>query len=54
MNFEIIATPKFKHELKRLVKKYNSLKGEFAELIEQLIKNPTIPDSKYVYFSEYK
>jgi len=40
MNFEIIATPKFKHELKRLVKKYSSLKGEFAELIEQLIKNP--------------
>jgi len=40
MNFEIIATSKFRHELKRLVKKYNSLKNEYSELIDQLIENP--------------
>ena len=40
MSYNIIATPKFKKELKRLVKKYPSLKVEYAELIDQLGKNP--------------
>ena len=40
MSFNIIATPKFKRELKRLVKKYPSLKSEFKKLIESLEENP--------------
>lgn len=40
MTFNIIAVPTFKKELKRLVKKYNSLKSEFLELIEILEHNP--------------
>jgi len=28
MNFEIIATPRFKRDLKKLAKKYPSLKAE--------------------------
>jgi mRNA-degrading endonuclease RelE of RelBE toxin-antitoxin system len=34
MSFNIIATPQFKKEIKRLAKKYNSLKNEYANLIE--------------------
>ncbi|WP_442589427.1 hypothetical protein ACSBL2_25730 [Pedobacter sp. AW31-3R] len=40
MSFEIIATPRFKREIKKLVKKYTSLKDEFARLIENLVQNP--------------
>lgn len=41
MSFNIIATPNFKKELKRLVKKYSSLKREFEELIFSLENYPT-------------
>lgn len=40
MNYEIIATPQFKRDIKKLVKKYVSLKYEYAKLIEILEKNP--------------
>jgi len=40
MSFNIIATPKFKRELKRLTKKFQSLKNEYAELILELENNP--------------
>jgi mRNA-degrading endonuclease RelE of RelBE toxin-antitoxin system len=40
MNYEIIATPRFKHDIKRLSKKYPSLKQEFANLIISLENNP--------------
>ncbi|MEI6594391.1 MAG: type II toxin-antitoxin system RelE/ParE family toxin [Bacteroidota bacterium] len=40
MKFNIIATPNFKKELKRLAKKYPSLKFEFTELIGNLEQNP--------------
>ena len=40
MNCEIIATPNFKKEVKPLVKKYSSLKGELEELLQQLVQNP--------------
>jgi len=40
MSYNIIATPKFRRELKRLVKKYPSLKDEYSELIYQLGENP--------------
>ena len=40
MNYSIIAVPKFKKELKKLSKKYRSLKTEFAVLIESLEQHP--------------
>jgi mRNA-degrading endonuclease RelE of RelBE toxin-antitoxin system len=40
MSYNIIATPKFKRELKRLVKKFHSLKNEYAILLDDLDKNP--------------
>ena len=40
MSYNIIAVPTFKKELKKLVKKYNSLKSEYLELIESLEHNP--------------
>jgi len=35
-----MATPIFSRELKRLAKKFHSLKREFAQLLESLEKNP--------------
>jgi mRNA-degrading endonuclease RelE of RelBE toxin-antitoxin system len=40
MSYEVIATHRFKRDIKKLVKKYNSLKKEFAELINELESNP--------------
>ncbi len=40
MNFEVIAVPIFKKEIKRLVKKYPSLKQEFLSLAENLAVDP--------------
>lgn len=40
MNFNIILTHRFEKELKRLVKKFPSLKNEFAELIAAISANP--------------
>ena len=40
MSYSIIAVPKFKKELKKLAKKYPSLKDEFATLIESLENEP--------------
>jgi hypothetical protein len=40
MNYSILPTHRFGKELKRLVKKFPSLKIEFKELIEELTKNP--------------
>jgi mRNA-degrading endonuclease RelE of RelBE toxin-antitoxin system len=34
MKFNVSTTPSFKKDLKRLAKKYNSLKFEFLTLIE--------------------
>lgn len=42
MNYSVIAVPEFKKQLKRLAKKYRSLKTELAVLIEELEQNPTI------------
>lgn len=36
MSYSIIALPKFKKELKKLSKKYTSLKSDFASLLESL------------------
>ncbi len=40
MNYKIIATPRFRQEIKRLSKKFPSLKIEYGELIESLQQNP--------------
>jgi mRNA-degrading endonuclease RelE of RelBE toxin-antitoxin system len=40
MNYDVIAVPKFRMELKKLAKKYPSLKSEFASLIESLETDP--------------
>jgi len=42
MSYSIIPTHRFEKELKRLVKKFPSLKNEFAELIDDIIGNPEI------------
>jgi len=36
----IIPTHRFEKELKRLVKKFPSLKNEYAQLIENILENP--------------
>jgi mRNA-degrading endonuclease RelE of RelBE toxin-antitoxin system len=40
MSYNILPTHRFEKELKRLVKKFPSLKMEFKELIDDIIKNP--------------
>jgi len=40
MSYKIIAIPHFEKELKRLAKKYPSLKKDLAELTGELIRNP--------------
>lgn len=41
MIVNVIPTPKFKREAKRLIKKYASLKGELQSLASELTDNPT-------------
>jgi mRNA-degrading endonuclease RelE of RelBE toxin-antitoxin system len=40
MSYKVISIPWFEKELKRLVKKYPSLKKEYVELVHALIKMP--------------
>jgi mRNA-degrading endonuclease RelE of RelBE toxin-antitoxin system len=40
MSFSVIATEPFERKLKRLTKKYRSLKIDLLKLIEQLEENP--------------
>ena len=40
MSFSINITKRFEKELKRLVKKFPSLKQEYAELIGRIMENP--------------
>ena len=40
MSYSIIPTHRFEKELKRLTKKFPSLKNEFAELIANVSENP--------------
>lgn len=41
MSYKVLPTSKFSKEIKRLIKKYPSLKSEFADLISLLSENPT-------------
>lgn len=40
MNYNVVTIPPFDRQLKRLVKKYQSLKAEYANLIESLEYEP--------------
>ncbi|MES2428436.1 MAG: type II toxin-antitoxin system RelE/ParE family toxin [Bacteroidota bacterium] len=40
MKYNIIATPRFRRDIKKLAKKYISLKNEYANLITSLETNP--------------
>lgn len=40
MNYEVAAIPNFRKELKKLAKKYPSLKEDFSSLIINLQENP--------------
>ena len=40
MSYSILPTHKFEKELKRLLKKFPSLKKEYKELIEEITRNP--------------
>jgi mRNA-degrading endonuclease RelE of RelBE toxin-antitoxin system len=42
MSYSIIPTHRFEKELKRLAKKFPSLKNEFAELIAEITENKEI------------
>ena len=42
MSYSIIATQRFENELKRLAKKFPSLKNEFSDLISNIIEDPEI------------
>ncbi len=42
MNYKIIASPQFNKEIKKLLKKYVSLKTEIVELGTELMENPTM------------
>ena len=45
MNVKIVASRNFRNESKKIIKKYASLKKEFAELNKKLQKNPYLGDS---------
>ena len=40
MSYDIIATPRFKRDIKKLAKKYLSIKNEYGLLISELEKDP--------------
>ncbi len=40
MSFEIIATPRFRKDIKKLSKKYASLRTEFSILLDGLALDP--------------
>ena len=40
MSYSIIATHRFEKELKRLSKKFPSIKNDFAELIDNILEDP--------------
>lgn len=44
MSYSILPTPDFEKALRRLVRKYPSLKKEYGELVSELKENPQIGD----------
>jgi mRNA-degrading endonuclease RelE of RelBE toxin-antitoxin system len=51
MSYKILSIPPFDKQIKRLIKKYPSLKAEYYDLIEELEKNPQrgIPLGNHCY-----
>lgn len=45
MSFEIIATSPFERKLKRMAKKYKSLKADLLEVVKKLEGHPTLGTS---------
>jgi hypothetical protein len=45
MHYEVVSIPPFDRQLKRLSKKYPSLKNDLAALGEGLVSNPTLGTS---------
>jgi len=45
MSFEILPTPLFERELKKLSKRHSSIKNDLAATIGLLIKNPSLGES---------
>ena len=45
MSYRVKFIPKFEKELKRLVKKYPSIKSDFSELLQSLKQEPTLGTS---------
>lgn len=45
MSFDVIATEPFERKLKKLAKKYKSLKTDLAPVINELTDNPTLGTS---------
>ncbi|OOG75264.1 type II toxin-antitoxin system RelE/ParE family toxin [Algoriphagus sp. A40] len=45
MNFDVIATPNFEKEAKKLLKKYPSIKSDLLLLEEELSQNPKLGTS---------
>lgn len=42
MNFDVVATEPFERKLKKLAKKYKSLKIDLAKVLDQLAETPTM------------
>ena len=42
MTYKLIATPTFRSGMKRLAKKFHSIKEEYAALLDELEQNPTL------------
>ena|SRR5690606_761299 len=42
MSYSVVLTDRFTKEVKKLIKKYKSLKAELAKLDEELAENPTL------------
>jgi mRNA-degrading endonuclease RelE of RelBE toxin-antitoxin system len=40
MSYNVVTIPPFDKQLKRLAKKFHSLKNEYAELVDRLGDNP--------------
>lgn len=45
MSYNVLLSPNFKKEAKKLIRKYPSLKGELADLFNELEETPTIGKS---------
>ena len=42
MNYSIDTLPSFDKKVKKLAKKYQSLKSDLRELVKELVQNPTV------------